>query len=113
MRRAIRLGHDWRLEQRHLLSSTITPISRAAPMMTSDSGGGASAWTSPSNVNSSYPPIQANSADGRYTVFLSTAANLITGQVDGNNGTDVFLYDRVNQGITLVSHTVGSPVTAA
>ena len=56
--------------------------------------------------------LQAVSADGRYVAFLSTAPNLAPGQVDDNNGYDVFLHDRVEGTTTLVSHAAGSPARA-
>jgi Tol biopolymer transport system component len=50
------------------------------------------------------------SADGRYAVFLSTAVNVVPGQVDRNStGYDVFLVDRVAGTTTLVSHAAGLP----
>jgi Tol biopolymer transport system component len=53
----------------------------------------------------------ALSADGRWAAFTSTALNLVAGQNDGNNGTDVFLLDRQSGTITLVSHSALSAVT--
>src|SRR5206468_3752717 len=41
------------------------------------------------------PPGPSVSQDGRYVVFVSNATNLVTGQADTNNSSDVFLYDRV------------------
>ncbi|HEV2856582.1 MAG TPA: hypothetical protein VHC97_27595 [Thermoanaerobaculia bacterium] len=55
----------------------------------------------------------ALSADGRYVAFLSTAANLVPGQVDDNNAEDVFLHDRLLGTTTLVSHAAGSLARAA
>ena len=52
------------------------------------------------------------SADGRYAVFLSTAVNVVPGQVDSNDGQDVFLVDRVAGTTTLVSRAAGLPTTA-
>jgi Tol biopolymer transport system component len=46
--------------------------------------------------------------DGRYVVFLSVATNLVPGQIDTNASPDVFLYDRVADAVTLVSHVPGS-----
>ncbi len=53
------------------------------------------------------------STDGRYVAYSSASANLSTGQIDGNGGADVFLWDRSLGVTTLVSHAAGSPVTAA
>jgi hypothetical protein len=50
------------------------------------------------------------SDDGRFTVFTSTAANLVMGSSDGNAGSDVFLYDRSSGTTTIVSHAVGAPL---
>jgi hypothetical protein len=55
--------------------------------------------------------FQAVSDDGRYTVFTSNAANLVPGQVDTNNASDVFLYDRVTDATLLVSGVSGSVTT--
>ncbi len=55
------------------------------------------------------PP--AVSDDGRFIVFASSAPNLVPGQIDTNNVEDVFLYDRVNGSMTLVSH--GSSASVA
>jgi Tol biopolymer transport system component len=43
------------------------------------------------------------SADGRYFVFSSNAADLIAGVADGNNAQDVFLYDVATDSLSLVS----------
>lgn len=49
------------------------------------------------------------SADGRYLVFNSAARNVVSGQADANRFEDVFLYDRVVDTTTLVSHAAGAP----
>jgi Tol biopolymer transport system component len=54
----------------------------------------------------------ALSADGRWIVFRSAAADLVPGQIDANERPDVFLYDRVSGVTALVSHASSSPVTA-
>jgi hypothetical protein len=51
------------------------------------------------------------SSDGRFVDFTSKATNLVNGQVDSNNTDDVFLFDRLSGGITLVSHASGSVIT--
>lgn len=51
------------------------------------------------------------SADGRFVAFTSTAADLVSGQVEGNSGGDVFLYDREDGTVTLASRTAASAVT--
>ncbi len=50
------------------------------------------------NGSSSFPQI---SDDGRYTVFESSASDLVPR--DTNNSTDVFLYDRITASTTLIS----------
>ncbi len=54
---------------------------------------------------------RAISADGRFVVFSSTAANLVPGQIDENNVADLFLRDRITGTTVLVSHTAASAVT--
>src|ERR1700710_2521471 len=66
-------------------------LSKIQPRKSSDTAAGASG--SP-----------ALSPDGRWTVFLSIAANLSPGQSDDNQANDIFLADRVTGAVTLVSH---------
>jgi Tol biopolymer transport system component len=58
---------------------------------------------------SAAPLSSALSADGRWVVFASSATNLVSGQTDGNESSDVFLYNRVAGTTTLVSRSAGSP----
>jgi Tol biopolymer transport system component len=51
--------------------------------------------------------------DGRYVAFQSTATDLVAGQEDGPESTDVFLYDRVTGTTTLVSHANAGAKVAA
>ena len=53
------------------------------------------------------------SADGRFVGYRSTATDLVAGQIDGNGGEDVFLYDAASGTNRLVSHAFGSAATAA
>jgi Tol biopolymer transport system component len=53
----------------------------------------------------------AVSADGRFTVFTSTATNLVANQVNANANQNVFLFDRATGAITLVNHVPGTPAT--
>ncbi|MEO6196239.1 MAG: hypothetical protein ABIS20_24725 [Thermoanaerobaculia bacterium] len=53
----------------------------------------------------------AMSADGRYVAFLSEAPNLVPGQVTLAPGSNVFLYNRIANVISLVSHHRDSAVT--
>jgi Tol biopolymer transport system component len=71
----------------------------AAAVLASDSASGPS----------SAPSL---SADGRFLVFLSAAPDLVPGQIDRNDGDDVFLYDRGTGKTVLVSHAAGSEVMA-
>jgi Tol biopolymer transport system component len=80
-------------------------LSGASVLVSHTSAGG----TTTGNGTAFSPVI---SADGRYVAFLSDATNLLAGQIDANNGPDVFLYDRVSGTNTLVSHTGSSGVTA-
>lgn len=54
---------------------------------------------------------KAISADGRYVLFLSNAPNLVPGQIDENDGDDLFLRDRIAGTTILVTRTAASPVT--
>lgn len=56
---------------------------------------------------------RAISHDGRYVAFVSEATNLVPGQVDTDNTSDVFLRDRVAGTTVLVSHAAGAPQRAA
>ncbi len=61
------------------------------------------------NGGSAWPQI---SADGRWVAYLSSATDLIDGQVGGGSR-EVFLHDRLVGTNRLVSHVAGSEVTAA
>jgi Tol biopolymer transport system component len=52
------------------------------------------------------------SADGRYTVFVSDGHDLVSRQSDANQVADVFLYDRLFETVSLVSHSHGLLATA-
>jgi Tol biopolymer transport system component len=64
--------------------------------------------TAGDGVTRDYPAL---SADGRYVAFPSNARNLVPGQIDGVDTSDVFLFDRETGSITLVSHASGSATT--
>jgi hypothetical protein len=51
------------------------------------------------------------SDDGRFVAFEDGGINLVDGQTDSNGNSDVFLYDRLNDSIRLVSHAIGGPAT--
>jgi len=57
-----------------------------------------------------YPSL---SADGRFLAFESQGINLVAGQVDANNGGDVFLFDRTTGTNILVTHTPAGAVYAS
>ncbi len=59
-----------------------------------------------------HQPPSSLSADGRYVVFTSTAAHLVSGQVDTNGSLDVFLFDKATLATTLVSRRAGTATTA-
>ncbi|MFO0881651.1 MAG: PKD domain-containing protein [Gemmataceae bacterium] len=66
--------------------------------------------TKAGNGASTLPQI---SADGSQVVFVSNASNLVTGQAEGNVGSDVFVAERATRQVTLVSHAAGQPATTA
>ncbi|HEX2642901.1 MAG TPA: hypothetical protein VHU81_07900, partial [Thermoanaerobaculia bacterium] len=90
-------------------AGSITALSKADPGLISSTAGGLSAGSPGATV----------SADGRYVVFVSQAANVVPGQVEGNNdqdifsGADIFLYDRVAGTNMLVSRSASSPTTTS
>lgn len=59
--------------------------------------------------SNSYDP--AISADGRFVSFTSAASNLVDGQTDGGAFSNIFVWDRVNDTTTLVSHRSGDFAT--
>ena len=78
-------------------TGNVTLLSRSA----------ASATTTANN----FSHIAQISVDGRYVTFVSGATDLITGQVDANAQSDLFLHDRVTGITKLVSHVGASSVT--
>jgi Tol biopolymer transport system component len=77
-------------------ATDVEAISVPAPGIPSDSAGG----------NASFGTV---SADGRYVVFESSAMNVVPGQLENNEGGDIFLYDRIAGTTILVSHRAGEP----
>jgi Tol biopolymer transport system component len=57
--------------------------------------------------------LRGLSADGRWVLFEGSAANLVPGQVDTNNQSDVFLYDHATRQTLLVSRSSAATATAA
>ena len=53
------------------------------------------------------------SRDGRFCVFASQADDLFPGQAAGSGMTNVYLYDRYQGTVELVSHTASDPATVA
>jgi hypothetical protein len=62
---------------------------------------------SPVAANGASEPV-AMSADGRYVAFRSNGTNLVQ-NLDANGEPDAFLWDRVTDAMTLVSHAAGVP----
>ncbi len=91
------------LESRIAPAGAIALVSRADPGLYSDAAGGISSFESLA-PQSDMPTLHTISDDGRYTVYMNSASNLIAGQSDLNQGTDIFLYDRVANTTALVSH---------
>ncbi|HEV7672830.1 MAG TPA: hypothetical protein VGS22_30300 [Thermoanaerobaculia bacterium] len=52
------------------------------------------------------------STDGRFVTFVSNASDLVAGQIDGAQTSDVFFWDRDTGLLRLVSHAFNSAVTA-
>ena len=52
------------------------------------------------------------SPDGSHVAFFSEATNLVAGAIDEAETTDVFLWDRASDAVTLVSHRNGHPLDA-
>jgi hypothetical protein len=63
---------------------------------------------SPPNGASVRPAVSAN---GNVVAFTSSATDLVAGQVDNNNATDVFSFTRATGAVTLVSHIPASATT--
>ncbi|HEX6899454.1 MAG TPA: hypothetical protein VF789_07070 [Thermoanaerobaculia bacterium] len=64
----------------------------------------------PDTTGGSFPEYgRSLSADGRYLTFTSVAVNVVSGQADANRAQDIFLYDRVADTMTLVSHAANAP----
>src|SRR5262249_12869564 len=73
---------------------------------------GANTPSKTANGLSEVTPEHSMSKDGRFTVFVSDAVNVVTGQTDTNGTFDVFLYDHDTNTKTLISHTSASSTTA-
>src|SRR5436305_14300808 len=87
------------LENRLVPTGTVSLISQSYPSQSAAGG----VWNTPPSV----------SDDGRFIAFASDAKNLVAGQIDTNNSSDVFLYDRLSKATTLVSHATGTAAATA
>ncbi len=83
-------------------------FARANGALTTVSHGSTGAASQPNGIN--YNPTI--SADGGFVAFVSHATNLVAGQIDANNGGDVFLFSRSTGVVTLVSHVPAGAATA-
>jgi Tol biopolymer transport system component len=63
----------------------------------------------PASGKASNPRI---SADGRFVVYESTAVDVVPGQEDSADSTDIFLWDRTTGATVLVSHSAASPLAS-
>jgi hypothetical protein len=70
--------------------------------------------TTTANGQSEVGPMHSISDDGRYTVFVSTATNLVANQGTTASQTirNVYLYDKTSNATTLLSHQAGSDSTS-
>ena len=75
-------------------------------------GTASTAANGPTGDTASWVPQLSISADGSRIAYWSNAGNLVAGQVDGNAGADVFLYDRTTGTNTLASHSSAGATTA-
>jgi WD40-like Beta Propeller Repeat len=105
MNHRVRLKHRLNLrllplENRIVPTGPVSLVSHAAPGFYADGAGRSGNPTS-------------MSADGRYTVYDNDGLNLVNGQVDSSATPDLFLFDRVANTTTLISHAAGSPTTTA
>jgi hypothetical protein len=88
------------LQDRTLLSVNVLSLASGTPLAT---GNGPSELTPQSSVSN----------NGRYTVYESTATNLVANQSQQSNSVNVFLYDSQAGSTVLISHAAGDPATAA
>jgi len=97
-----------------LAAQQVELVSRIHPSQFSESAMGSFDLRQGDALDLELYPAPSLSDDGRYAVFVSTAANLVPGQRDtglGELGRDVFLQDFATGTVTLVSRTASSPVT--
>ncbi|PYQ63925.1 MAG: hypothetical protein DMF53_08905 [Acidobacteria bacterium] len=83
-------------------------VSQVAPSLVSGTGAGGT--YDHSTLDLFAPSL---SDDGRYVVFHSYETDLVPGERDLNQGSDVYVQDLLTGSTTLVSHAADSPVTAA
>ncbi len=82
-------------------AGSITAVSRSAPDSVFDSANGASDTSR----------RHAVSADGQIVVFVSSATNLVPGQLDLNGQADAFVLDRSTGSLTLLTRRSGTTAT--
>lgn len=92
------------------MSTVNTLVSRHDPSLPSLSlARGAFVAVSP-YLDSQRPTV---SADGRFVLFASKSWDVVPGQTEPRVEADLFLYDRITRGTTLVTHSTASPLAAA
>jgi Tol biopolymer transport system component len=101
------LGRDVFLWDR--VSGGMTLVSHAAGSPNQAGNAESAGWYDPIAPES----LSVLSADGRYLVFSSKATDLVPSQSDTLNSPNLFLFDRVTGGVTLVDHTAASPAAAS
>ncbi|MBX7222402.1 MAG: hypothetical protein K1Y36_20800 [Blastocatellia bacterium] len=106
-------SHSLRLKQDPVPAANLSvhPEALAGITLMSRAGDGGSSAT-PNNSSFGLGNTQLMSTDGRFLVFTTFASNVIPGEIDPNGtGTDIFLFDRQTNALTLVSHNASSLVT--
>jgi hypothetical protein len=88
------------LEDRTVFSVGVVSLASGTPLATA-------------NGQSELSPQTSMSSDGRFTVYESSATNLVANQNQPANNINVFLFDAQQGTTTLISHSAGLPATAA
>ncbi|MFL5330334.1 MAG: hypothetical protein ACJ8C4_15645 [Gemmataceae bacterium] len=112
--------HLQRLEDRLAPAGIISLVSQAEPSLYADTGG-ANSYIDHDPESGPRMPHNYVSADGRYTVLLSNAPNLISAQLNTPGfdtaqiagGGSVFVYDHLTHVAELISHKAGATATVA
>lgn len=90
-------GHDVYLRDRLGTGATLVSHASSSPVVGANG----------------YSYLAAISPDGRHLLLGSWATDLIAGHSDSNTESDVYVYDRVTDSVSLISHAAGFPGTAA